>query len=207
MPLTIDATTTQFITTSDVIRQANIQNPSPADTQELDLYREAAQDVVESIVGPVLWRTVTENLPVLGPDQRLTGLNMLAVGQVSLTYRPVVSITSMTSAGSPGGVTYTLDPTNGILTGVGPWPWVMDRYVTVTYVAGRTSCPAAIRLAALIIAVHNWQTQLGNSAPASQGAFDNDQRLDVAEFMSGYAIPNRAIELLTPFRISPVVVA
>lgn len=197
MPLTIDATTTAFITLPDVLRQANVPaSANSGDLAELDLMREAAQDVVEGIVGPVLWRTVTELVPVNEATYAY-----LSGGMAVLSTKPVVSVTSATVIGTPAVVTYTLDSQAGLLTHIQPWTWTYARDLSVTYIAGRSICPSAIRLAGLIIATHLWQTQTGN-APSAGGAFgQTEQRLDVAEFYAGYSVPNRAVELLTPYRI------
>jgi hypothetical protein len=61
----------------------------------------------------------------------------------------------------------------------------------------------AIREAILIIAAHLWETQRGTSPSALslQGA-------DIGDAVSpglGYAIPNRARELLEPYALGPVV--
>ncbi|GAB3884576.1 hypothetical protein [Terrabacter terrigena] len=184
MSLSIDATTTAIVTLPEVLRQANV--PADADGRqlaELDMMREAAQEVVEGIVGPVLWRTVTDTVQAYG------GLAVLGT-------RPVVSITSVTDSNSTA-VTFTTTGTAGVLTGLGRW--LSGRNLTVSYVAGRTSCPTAIRLATLIIAVHLWQTQLGNTPAA--GALPVEQPLDGTQIIAGYAIPNRAIELLAPYRL------
>lgn len=203
MALTIDVTTTAFITLPEVMRQANVPSTaSSADMGELDLMREAAQDVVETFVGPILWRSITEQVPVNEATYAY-----VSGGQALLTQRPVVSVQSVAVVGTPAVVTYTLDQQAGLLTNIQPWTWTFARNLQVAYTAGRTTCPSAVRLAALIIATHLWQTQLGN-APTSGGAFgQTEQRLDVAEFAAGYSIPNRAVELLNPYRIPPQMVA
>lgn len=203
MPITIDGTTTAFITLPEVMRQANLPSTvSAGDLGELDLMREAAQDVVETFVGPILWRPgIVEQVPVNEATYAY-----VSGGQALLTQRPVVSVQSIAVVGTPAVVTYTLDQQAGLLTNIQPWTWTFARNLLVTYTAGRTTCPSAVRLAALIIATHLWQTQMGN-APTTGGAFGvTEQRLDVAEFAAGYSIPNRAVELLTPYRIPPQMV-
>lgn len=181
MALQLTSTSTEWVSLPEVKDFANITTSTSDD--EIDLIREAAQDVVEGIVGPVLWRNVTETVTVIG-------------GIVVLTHRPVISFTSLTTAdGSP--VTYTAaSATAGVLSRIRIGG---IRDLTATYVAGRTTVPAAIRVATLIIAAHLWQTQLG-SAPTTQlqDNFAAEPTVGV-----GYAIPNRAVDLLAPYLLLP----
>src|SRR3954470_3372934 len=94
--MTIDATTTAFITPGEVARHANVTTADAASLTELDLMREAAQEVVEGIIGPVLWRTITETLPVTESTFAYT-----QGGMISLSYQPVVSVTSVSVVGIP----------------------------------------------------------------------------------------------------------
>jgi hypothetical protein len=70
----------------------------------------------------------------------------------------------------------------------------------VTYVAGRRIVPAAITAAAKIILQHLWRTQQGPGRP-QRGVDD----FDVTEPIPGlgYAIPNRAVQLLEPYKQPP----
>jgi hypothetical protein len=174
MPLTLTAFSTEWVTVSELKDFANITSSS-ADA-ELDLMRDAAQDAVEGLVGPVLWRNVTETVVALG-------------GVAVLGYRPVVSLTSVLHEGA--AVTYTTTGTAGILTGIRGYN---GRDLTVTYVAGRTTVPAALRLATLIIAAHLWETQRGNSPSSALPLAE-----ETAAFGMGYGIPNRAKDLLAPY--------
>jgi len=175
MPLTINADTTEWITVDEVKRHANITS-SDSD-EEIELMRDAAQDAVEGLIGPVLWRTVT---------QRITANGSVLV----LNTLPVVSVTSLTLDGSPA--TYT-SVEGGMLTDV-----TVTGDVVATYVVGRTEVPGAVRLAALIIAAHLWQTQLGSAPTQLQDNFDTQPTVGV-----GYAIPNRAADLLAPYLLLP----
>lgn len=176
MALTINATTTEWISVDEVKRHANIS--SSAFDEELELMRDAAQDAVEGLIGPVLWRTVTQRIDA-------------ASSTLVLNTLPVVSVTSLTLAGSPA--TFTLVD-GGMLEDV------QVRGTTVaTYVAGRTQVPGAVRMAALIIAGHLWETQKANNAtPGMQDDFDAPTTTGL-----GYAIPNRAADLLAPYLLLP----
>lgn len=169
MPLTIDATTTEWISVEEVKAHANITTSTNDD--EIALMRDAAQEAVEGLVGPVLWRTVT---------QRITGSGS---STVVLNTLPVLSVTSLTYAGT--GTTYTLAD-GGLLLDV---PARGD--LVATYVAGRATVPAAVRMAALITAAHLWNTQRGNAPTPLQ----EDQGGEFVPF-TGDAVPPRAYALL-----------
>jgi hypothetical protein len=175
MPLTINADTTEWITVDEVKRHANITTSTSDD--EVELMRDAAQDAVEGLIGPVLWRTVT---------QRISANDSTLV----LNTTPVLSVTSLTLSGSPA--TYTVID-GGMLADV-----TARGDVVATYVAGRTVVPGAVRLAALIIAAHLWQTQLGSAPTQLQDGFNNEPTVGL-----GYAIPNRAADLLAPYLLLP----
>lgn len=175
MPLTINANTTEWVIVDEVKKHANITSSTSDD--ELQLMCEAAQDMVEGLIGPVLWRTVTQRINANGSTLVLNTL-------------PVVSVTSLTSGGSPATFT-AVD--GGMLTDV-----TVRGDVVVTYVAGRTEVPGAVRLATLIIAAHLWQTQLGSAPTQLQDGFNSEPTVGV-----GYAIPNRAADLLAPYLTLP----
>lgn len=177
MPLTITDATTEFVTLDEVKRHANIT--SAAHDVELEMIKGAAQDAVEGLIGPVLWRTVSATARASG-------------GGAVLNVMPIVSLTSATVGGA--SVAATLDAAAGMLTGLG----YVDG-VSVEYVAGRTSCPDAVRLATLIIAAHLWRTQQGNSP----SALPVDDELPSETFGVGYSIPRRAEDLLAPYLLLP----
>lgn len=78
-------------------------------------------------------------------------------------------------------------------------PFVMGPY-EITYQVGRTPIPASAIQAGKIILGHLWETQRGASGLPMQGADDSSF---VPGF--GYAIPNRALELLKPDDLGPAV--
>ena len=175
MPLTLTAASTEFVSLAEVRDHVNVTGDRS--DVELDMMRGAAQDVVEGLVGPVLHRTVTDRSWPRG-------------GLVMLSVVPVLSVTSVTA--NAVAVSGSVLESGGLLSGVtgyGP--------VTVAYVVGRLVVPDAIRLATLIIAAHLWRTQQG-STPASFGD-------DVTATPIGFAVPNRAVELLRPYELGPVV--
>lgn len=162
---------------------------------ELQTYIDALTAVIEGYVGAVEQREVTEVLEGGGTT-------------LSLRQPPVVSLTSL-NAVLTGGTGYAvgtlhLDGANGIirrldggcLTG-GPW--------TAVYTAGRGTVPPTIKLAALILLQHLWRTQYGASRALGSvgGADDWSMSEPVPGF--GYAVPNRVLQLLEPYKLPPAV--
>lgn len=184
MPLTITAASTEFISLTEVKAHANVPATATAHNDELNLFRGAAEEAVQGIIGPVLHRTVTESVHA-------------SRGVVLLRYSPVVSVTSLTASGT--AVTYTLDVAAGVLRDVNTYG-----KLDVTYVAGRTVVPDSVRVAGLIIAAHLWETQKGN-APSSGGALPDTGEDGFPGFGMAYSIPNRARDLLMPYALPPAV--
>ena len=164
------------------------------DDTEKDDTLDAAVDIVEGIVGPLQVAAVTE-------IHRGISSSLLVLRQA-----PVVALSSIASG--YGSVftaltvsDYDLDADAGVVRAVNGGRFRGD--FQVTYTVGRSDVPVAIREAILIIAAHLWETQRGvaPSALSLQGA-------DVADTFSpglGYAVPNRARELLAPYALGPVV--
>jgi hypothetical protein len=77
----------------------------------------------------------------------------------------------------------------------GPW--------TATYTAGRGAVPPTIKLAALILLQHLWRTQYGASRGLSGIGGGDDFSVTEAVPGWGYAIPNRVLQLLEPYKVPP----
>ena len=146
---------------------------------EVTSYVEAATDMIESRIGPVINRTVTETLTATS-------------GVLVLSYLPVVSITTVVGVFS-GALTYlpavlNVNPTSGIVGNLDRTALRADTY-TVTYVAGRgaTISPRFVQ-AARVLLQHLWSTQRsGGSRPGA--ASDGQPGV-------GYSMPNRVLELI-----------
>lgn len=177
-------------------------------TTELDLvlqgYNAAATGVIEYICGPVVQQTVTETLP---------GRGTVAV----LSRPPVIQLlpwTVLPAQMAALGITLP-DPVSPMLRtrlyGI-EWPlaelYVDERRGTVThtsglpfyycsylwqYQAGRVIIPATIYEAAKLILEHLFQVKRGGAAAADVASGESVST--VPGF--GFAIPNRALELLT----------
>jgi uncharacterized phiE125 gp8 family phage protein len=178
---------TDIFTLAQAKKQLNIDAADTASDDELSgVYIPAVTAVIENNVGKVINRSVTE---VFDGGRAV----------LLLTSIPVVSITSVTEAGSvldPAG--YVVDKNSGVLTRVSGvsaiacLPGIQS--VSVLYVAGQaadvTQVAGNVRLAGLIILQHMWETQRpAGGGPFSQGQDDYDPRYS-------YSIPRRALELL-----------
>lgn len=144
---------------------------------------EAVTEPVERIVGSVL--------PVSFSEFHDGGRAAIA-----LSHRPVLSIDSVTL---PGGATvasdgYELEADAGVLirmAGGFRWQWEPGR-IGVGYTAGLAEVPAHVRLAALIIVGHMWETQRGGQRDGRfTGGGEEGWRPGL-----GFSLPRRALELL-----------
>ncbi len=159
---------------------------------ELQLYVDATVDLVESFIGPIEPRSITETV---------RGGRMLILSTV-----PIVSLTSLVD---PHGL-LTMDaaasffnPDSGA---------VREKLATIgyadpteaTYVAGRPqwigdATPASVRLAMLITLDDLWKTQRANATGAGAGSEYTDQREMTPGF--AFAMPTRARALLQKYKI------
>lgn len=170
--------------------KAQLDIETDADDVELQAYIDSLAPVIERYVGPIEIRQVTEQV-----NSRNTLL--------ALTQAPAVSLTSLTPvldgglAIDVGEVVLDLDAAvlrrrNGSAFYGGPW--------TAVYTAGRGTVPPTINLAARILLQHLWRTQYGAARGGSR-ADDYDVTEPVAGW--GYAVPNRVLQLLEPFKLPP----
>lgn len=180
--------------------KAHLNMTSTANDEALREYMEAATEIIESYIGPVVRRSHTERIRGYNNYIIGTGYNR-AYGyrtHISLPHTNVLAVTaiSMVLDGSqPFNLAdIAIDTDAGIIsskTGV-PFPyWDMD----ITYTVGKPYVKANWVLAAKIIVKHNWETQLGN-LPSIQG--------DDPGFIStgaGYLVPFRALALLGPDQV------
>lgn len=166
-----------FASLSDLKTHLNYPAAKISDDLELQLMLDAATEVVTDLVGDFSGAAVSDVFSV-------------HAGTVLLDQVPPSSVTVTDSAG--GSVTgYTVRPTARLLTGV-----TAEGYVTVTYAVAGQLVPASLKLATLIIAGHLWETQRGTS-PSQLGLQQADDTVFVPG--RGFAIPDRARELLAPF--------
>jgi hypothetical protein len=170
----------------DLKTHLNIPAAVTVDNDELSDYIDSAAEMITAIVGPL-----QSGAPV-------TETHVVASGCIILRQRPVVSVGSVTRLGA--GVDpadYELDADAGIL-----WANRAGFYGTysVTYTAGRAAMPAAVRLAILITAAHLWEVQRVPMQGEAGAPVGFGGGIDAAMPTSrGFALPNRALELLRPY--------
>lgn len=181
-----------ILSLADAKAHLNKSSSVVTDDEELRGWIESVTAGIEHLAGMCVRRTVIEKHDV--PSH---GVHTLALRRT-----PVLSLTSLVAVLS-GGTTYTVTD----LDMDGPTGIVQRRDgarlygpLRATYVAGRVVVPANLTAAARIILQHLWRTQQGPGRP-QLGTGDFDVTEQVPGF--GYAIPNRALQLLEPHRLPP----
>lgn len=179
----------RVISLQDAKQMLNIPAATTAYDAELDGWIASIESGLERFTGgPVISRTVTERV------EAVAGYTKMLLRQ-----RPVVSVQSITSESSGGSLSMTdikFDPATGVvqralgLPFYGPF-FMWQPWFIVTYTAGwGTAVPAAFNSFARIVVQHMWETRRGPLAMPMAG----EQAVAVPGF--GFAIPNRAAELL-----------
>ncbi|MFI6332919.1 hypothetical protein ACIBBG_32010 [Micromonospora chersina] len=172
------------VTLGDLKKQLNRALDDTSDDDEMTLHLNAAIEAVEGKVGPLTVQTFTE-------QHRPPGR------WVSLDRRPLVSVTSVTTA--DGGVLQLADDALDEDAATVQLPVAGGRRPhTIVYQAGRAKAPAAHKLAVLIIAQHLWNAQHGGGGRVMPG----DEPIMVPGI--SFAIPMRAAELITDDIISGI---
>jgi hypothetical protein len=168
----------------------HLKKTDTADDDEIRNWIGACTRAVEMFVGPVVPRTVTERV-------RFT-----RASTVALTVIPCLGLVSAASP-RPGGVSYAvddldLDVDTGLVEAVSGG--LLYGPLDVTYRVGRLAISDNIQAAVKIILQHLWRTRQGPGRP-QRGVDD----FDVTEPLPGlgFAIPNRAVQLMEPDRLPP----
>lgn len=159
---------------------------STADDSELRMCIEATTKCVEYYVGAVARRTVTQIAK--GGTERMV-----------LHTTPVLSVVSMTGVqpwqlAIPVG-SLDIDTDTGILRRTDWMPFWRGPY-RVVYQAGRTVVDANITLGGKMILQHLWRTYFGSSRALPGVGGGDDYAVTEPIPGLGYAIPNRALQLL-----------
>ncbi len=165
----------EFVTLADVKRHTNIT--ASANDDELVTMLDAAEDIVRSLVGSFAAATVTERVTAAAGTVILSRPPARAV---TLTYRDGTAITGFTVSAA-AGLLHDVPVLNGTV-------------LTASYPVGSGVVPASVTLATAIITAHLWETQRGAASPsplAPDGAGPGSG--------AGFALPNRARELLAPY--------
>ena len=156
------AASTALLSLADARQSLNFL--ATTNDQELKLYIDAATDLIEQEVGPILPRTITETVH--------------GWGSIALSYTPVLSVTSingqLTGSWNIDPTDINVDPTTGIMRRVSRDTFY-DDYYTVVYVAGRsTVVPERFRQAARDVITNLWRSQRGSNAAPGMGNADGD---------------------------------
>lgn len=170
--------------------KAHLNIPGSASDDELREYLEAATEVVEGYIGPVVRRTYTSRVN--------GGRNILILPHTQVL--SVTSITSIQTGSAPvplANLSIDTEAGDVYLKYGGCFPrGVFD----ITYTVGRTVIKANWGTAAKIIVKHMWSNKLGN-LPSAQG--DNPGYVVTG---SGHQVPYQAIALLNlPSSAQPMV--
>lgn len=146
----------------------------------LALYVAAATEVIEDITGAILMRTVVQRA-----DGGRTG--------VALWERPS-SVASVTVNGTVAAG-FVVNLNAGIVYADGSGGRFADgvQNIVITYQTGSEAVPPVIRLAARELVRHLWQ--LGQQQGASQQPVPTPNPQQTGMTRSGFAVPNRVIEL------------
>lgn len=168
----------------------HLKKNESSDDDEIRDWIEACTRAVEQFVGPVIVRTVAETV------------DFRSARSVALQQIPVVALTSIVAVRT-GGMSYAvgdldLDPQTGIVTRKDGG--ALNGPLRFTYSAGRAIVSANIRSAGKIILQHLWRTRQGPGRP-QRGTDDYDVTEPIPGL--GFAIPNRAVQLLDPDRLPP----
>lgn len=176
-----------MISLQEAKKHLNIFDTS--DDDEIASWISGITRVIEFYTGACVPRTVVEYQP--------------AGSVIRLNQRPVLSVTSITpylGAGqSYGPSQYKVTEDGAVRLLSGAWFGGYND-LEVTYVVGRRPIPANLTQAAKIILSHLWETQRGPTGSPLSGGDDSSF---VPGF--GYAIPNRALEMIKPDDEGPAV--
>lgn len=183
-----------LLTLAEAKAQLNISTST--DDEELQTYVDAVTAVVEEYIGPVEPREVTERHDTEGGRRA-----------VVLRTTPVLSLTSVEPL-LTGGISYPvdgldLDPDTGEVRRVdGGWFRGLLLFTLQAGRAGVPPVPPTINLAARMLVQHLWRTQHpSRSGGLPGGGEDFSVTQPIVGF--GYAVPNRVLELLAPYRLPP----
>ncbi|MEU5111710.1 hypothetical protein AB0G64_09440 [Streptomyces longwoodensis] len=180
-----------LLTLAEAKAQLNLVGDS--DDTELQVYVDAVTPVIEEFIGPVEPRAVVEQHDARGGRRELV-----------LRTTPVLSVTSVQPL-LASGVSYAVD---GLV--LNPDTGEVRRrdcgwfrgLLEVTVQAGRLDVSPTINLAARMLVQHLWRTQRASRGGALAGG-GNDYSVSEPIVGLGYAVPNRVLELLQPYRLPP----
>ncbi|MEV1020704.1 head-tail connector protein [Streptomyces sp. NPDC050264] len=180
-----------IITLAEAKAQLNLVGDG--DDEELQAYIDGITAPIENLVGVVEQREFTET--VNGTGRTLCLLKLPAIALVAVT--PQLTGGAALDVGQLhlDGATGIVQRLSGARFHGGPW--------TFTYTAGRAEELPTIKLAARMLIQHLWRTQTASRGPVLAGGDDFSVTEQVPGF--GYAVPNRVLQLLEPYKLPPAV--
>ena len=171
----------------------NIPQSRTADDDKIQRKIATIEANIEKMIGgPVITRSIANERVKVG-----SGYRTLVV-----RYRPLVSVTSIVDVASGTSLALDdLDPdlATGVIRRKLQLPfWSRGPFYLITYTAGLgTAVPQGIEEAAGIILQHLWEVERGGATPVI--GFGGEETVTLPGW--GFAIPNRAAELLSPWAI------
>lgn len=182
------------VTLAEFKEHLNLSATTSESDNELQRHLNAAIEVIEDRIGPILHTTITERVTANG-------------GAVVISTKPLVSVTTLAMV---NGLTYDvndldLGEDSGVIRHILEIPFPRGRY-DVEYVAGHDETDASDKrkMAVLYVAEHFWDMQRkGNSdRPGLFGEETDSGEGSVSEaaakyIYKGYALPRRALELIS----------
>lgn len=176
----------------DAKRHLNLSLTSTVYDEELYEFTCVAAEIIESKVGSIAVRTVT--------DERHTG-----GGSLWLRHPPVLAVTAINLL-SDGSSAY---PVANVVTSYGGrversdgQPFETGPFL-VTYQCGRPIVPHHLQHASKELISHLWDTQRGNTVVGQAAAPGESETFSVQG--RAYTVPRRVLELLQPKRRGPLV--
>ena len=179
-----------ILSMADAHETLNIPASDTSYDTRIRAYNSAITAVVEKLCGPVVVRQVTERYLENGMSEVLI-LRSTPLYQPAGQAYPVVSITPVMTYGMQYNdlSLIAVDPITGVMRHTAGLSFFNGPY-DITYSAGRPIVSDNIMTGSRIILRHLWSLERGGA-----GAVRGQVADDVTMIM-GYAIPNRALELL-----------
>jgi hypothetical protein len=177
------ASSLMLFSLADGKAQLDIPATSTGDDDELRQFIEATTAAIEFFVGPIMPRTVEQVVCGDRYEWVLHTMPVMAITAITpiQTWQQAIDLNALDVDGETG-IVRRID---GL--------WFYSGEYRVAYKAGRTVVSPNISLAGKLILQHLWRTQYG-SARGPSVADDYQVTEPIPGF--GYAIPNRALQLL-----------
>lgn len=147
----------------------------------------AAADLVESVAGPMVARDVT-----------VTIRNVACDGSFMLTAWPILELSDVVDHDSAAIIDVDdldLDLTTGVVYGA-PRTAAYD----VTTSVGRSPVPAPLKEATMVVGEQLWQARRGPANGPNRFAQGGVPDAGQVPVYRGFAFPNRALQLVEPYR-------